>query len=84
MVMISLQINKFLVSQIPERFCEEDPLIQHKKSYEKLYLQKYGKEWDGNILDINYLNDLLDSLKHLFETESIINPEIEKTQERID
>lgn len=75
---LAYQITKFLQSELPERFCEEDPMEPFKLAYEAYYKEKHGVDWTGEILEEKYLLDFKESLEKLYEIEGSINPEFTK------
>lgn len=49
----------------PKRFSLADPFDNYVESYKEHYKKTYGKEWDNNMLEVNYLNDLKEGILNL-------------------
>ena len=55
-------------NQPPSRFSESDFTSKPIEAYKKYYQEQYQKEWNGNVTDVNYLSDLVKSIKSIFNT----------------
>jgi len=64
---LAYNIESIKKEQPPSRFSETDPLPLFKEAYKKYYYENNKQNWNGDILDVNYLNDMIKSVKSMFQ-----------------
>ena len=77
---LAYNIESVKKDQPPSRFSDSDPSPLFREAYEKYYQKKNQNNWNGDILEVNYLKDLLKSVKSMFQ----IKKKIDKALDIID
>jgi len=51
----------------PLRYSLKDPFAQFKTAYQEYHQKRYNKNWNGDIFDRRYLEDLIKSIRDIFK-----------------